>query len=129
MNSEVFVPLHWPFQSPFAILLAAILLVALVAAVTKRILLPMLGIEWPFRPVRIPWRFSLLSVTVLIVVTAAVLGLLREAPDAAVASVVVVFGVWLTVVRYMWFRQSLADRTNRQFSEALQAQREDERAE
>src|SRR2546422_344300 len=113
-------------ESPAVILLGGILLVAFISVVAKTIILPLLGIDWPFRPVRAPWRFSLLSVTVLVALAAAVLGLLRDSPNAALFGLAIVLVTWLTVVRYVAFRRALADRSHRELATMLQARKDDE---
>jgi hypothetical protein len=106
-------------DSPMAIILVCILIVALASVLTKWFILPLLGLEWPFRRVSAPWRFSLQSIIVLIAVSAIVLALLRESRDASLVGLMMVLVVWLTVVRYIALRQSLSDRSRRQFSTML----------
>jgi hypothetical protein len=109
----------WSIQSPAAVLLGGILLVAFVSVVTKTIILPLLGIDWPFRPVKAPWRFSLLSITLLVALAAVVLGLFRDFPDLALVGLAIVLVAWLTVIRYVAFRRALADRSHRQLAMML----------
>ena len=110
----------WILESPAAIAMCAILFVALVSIVVRAFVLPLLGIEL-FRRVRLPWRFSLLSLVVLVLLAALVLGFLRDLPDLALLGFVVVLVVWHTVVRYVAFRRDLADRSCREMARILGA--------
>jgi hypothetical protein len=106
-------------DSPMAILFVCVLIVTLASALSKWFILPLVGIEWPFRRVSAPLRFSLLSITVLIAAVAGVLGLLRDSPDASLCALVIVSVSWLTVVRYVAFRRSVSDRSRRTLSTML----------
>ena len=111
-----------------AIIVFCMLTVTLASVLTKWFLMPLLGIEWPFRRVSVPWRFSLLSIIVLIAVTAVVLALFRDAPDVSIVSLVIVIVVWLTIVRYIAFRRSVSDQSHRTLSTMLsEKEREVER--
>src|SRR5262245_37104902 len=118
MEAEVPMPV-WLIQSPIWIVLSAILLTAVVSVVTRAIILPHLGIEWPFRRVKVPWRFSLFSILVLVALTALVLGLLHDSSDLAFVILTILLVIWLTVVRYFAFRRDLADRSKRALATML----------
>jgi hypothetical protein len=102
------------------------LIIALASALTKWIILPAFGIEWPFRRVQVPLRFSLLSIIVLIALVAVVLGLLRDSRDASLVGLVMVIVVWSTVVRYLAFRRSLSDRSRQSLTTMLSKKEESE---
>jgi hypothetical protein len=126
MTPEVHVS-GWSIQSPAVIVLGAIMFVALISMVTKTIILPLLGIAWPFRRIKAPWRFSLLSMTLLVVMAALVFGLLRDYPDFALLGLAIVLILWLTVIRYVAFRRQLADRSQRQLATMLPPRESEER--
>jgi hypothetical protein len=114
------VPL-WSRHSPVVIFLACILIIACVSALTRMVILPLLGIQWPFSRVKVPWRFSLSSVTVLVGLCAGVLGFLRDSPEAAFVAMALVTMVWFTVVRFLGFRRDLAQRRRQEFASAIEA--------
>jgi hypothetical protein len=69
--------------------------------------------------VRFPWRFSLLALTVLVVLAACTFAILRELPGAAAIGFGLVLVAWLTVVRYAGLRQALTERRHKEFAATI----------
>ena len=110
-------------NSPIIIVLACVLFVWLISVLVRIIVLPILGVHWPTTRVRFPWRFSILSGMVLVALSAAVFGWLREFPVAAAVAFCLVLSSWVLVVRFSGFRQTLADRRNRELAAAIEEQK------
>jgi hypothetical protein len=106
-------------ESPYVIVLACILSIALISVLVRALLLPLFGISWPRARVRFPWRFSLLALTVLVVLAACTFAILRELPGAAAIGFGLVLVGWLTVVRYVGFKQSLTERRHKEFAATI----------
>jgi hypothetical protein len=106
-----------------SVILAGVIFTLVLSMLVKWLVLPAMGLPWPFRRVSIPWRFSLFSVTVLVALAAIVLALFRDSLDATLLSLSLVLAVWLTVVRYLAFRRSVSDRSQRALTTMLDEQK------
>ena len=104
-----------------AFLLAGCITVILLLTMLSHIILRwfIFGREWPSSRVKIPWRFSLLSIFVLTVIAAVAFALLRDVPAAAILVVLVSLPIWLAFARFMEFRQLVAERRNKEFEAAM----------
>ena len=107
-------------ESPYIILLGCVLSVALISVLVRAFVLPLFGIQWRASRVRFPWRFSILALMVLVALSAAVFGLLRESPKAAAAGFGIVLLGWVAIVRFISFRRMLADRRNKQLADTIE---------
>jgi len=100
--------------------IGCILSIPLISVLVRAFVLPLFGIPWPSTRIRFPSRFSLLALTVLVVLAACTFALLREIPPAAAIGFVSVLAGWLTVVQYFGFRQALADRRNKKLAAMIE---------
>ena len=71
------------------------------------------------RPVRVPWRFSLGALAVLIALMGGIFGLLRDSPVAAMDAALVVLFLWISVARFLEFRRSVAERRDKKLAATL----------
>lgn len=107
-------------KSPYNILIGCVVSVALISVLVRSVVLPLFGISWPSARVRFPWRFSLLALTVLVALAGCIFALLRELPTAAAVGFGLVLLGWVAVVRYVSFRQALAERRNRELAATIE---------
>jgi hypothetical protein len=105
----------WLKTPEWIILLVCVLAVAIVSALTKGILRAVFGRDWPRKRARMPWRFSLLAIAVLVGVLGFAFGTLRHSPASAALVASLLFIAWLGIVRFLELRRLLADRRKKTF--------------
>lgn len=110
-------------RSHILILAGCVVLVALTTIVITLVGRAMLGKDWRAPRVKIPWRFSLLAITVLTVIVACVFGWLRDDPPSAILAAGITLFLWFPIARFQEFQQVLAERRRRALAAFLDARR------
>jgi hypothetical protein len=96
---------------------------AFVVIVTRIVVRALVYGRSPPRSRRVPWRFSLMAVTVLGTLAAVNFAMFRDDPFTAVYATCVLLLVWLPIAGFLEFRRELAERRMRELQAVLDESR------
>lgn len=96
---------------------AGILLFFVFARVFRRLIM---GRRRPM-PVRVPWRYSLASITVLVVLSSIVFWLCRIDTESSFLLGLLLLATWFAGCRFLELRRALAERRQKTFEESIKA--------